>query len=266
MHARERRQLRMFIRRDTYGRYVSVLVYLPRDRYNTNVRERFSADPQGRASAATRVEFTRPGDRVHDRQRPLRRAPAQGRGRSPTSTPPTSSAGSPRPRARGATTSPTAVIDRVRRGARRRAGPAVRRRRSPRPTRRTSSPRDRRGRPRPARGDARQGDEGIDLSLYEQMDAGRGEAPAQGVPDRPAALAVARCCRCCPRWASRSSTSGPTSSTGWTARRTSTSSGCATASTAARDWRASCSRTRCARSGTATTRSTASTRWCSAPG
>ncbi|MBZ5740127.1 NAD-glutamate dehydrogenase [Nocardioides mangrovi] len=42
MHARERRQLRLFIRRDTYGRYVSVLVYLPRDRYNTNVRERFS--------------------------------------------------------------------------------------------------------------------------------------------------------------------------------------------------------------------------------
>src|SRR6476661_4009197 len=42
MHARERRQVRMFIRRDTYGRYVSVLVYLPRDRYNTNVREKFS--------------------------------------------------------------------------------------------------------------------------------------------------------------------------------------------------------------------------------
>jgi glutamate dehydrogenase len=42
MHARERRQVRMFIRRDTYGRYVSVLVYLPRDRYNTTVRERFS--------------------------------------------------------------------------------------------------------------------------------------------------------------------------------------------------------------------------------
>lgn len=41
MHARERRQLRVFIRRDTYGRYVSVLVYLPRDRYNTTVRERF---------------------------------------------------------------------------------------------------------------------------------------------------------------------------------------------------------------------------------
>ncbi|MFC5495507.1 NAD-glutamate dehydrogenase [Nocardioides caricicola] len=42
MHARERRRLRLFTRRDTYGRYVSVLVYLPRDRYNTAVRERFS--------------------------------------------------------------------------------------------------------------------------------------------------------------------------------------------------------------------------------
>ncbi|RYB95105.1 NAD-glutamate dehydrogenase [Nocardioides oleivorans] len=43
MFARERRQLRAFVRRDTYGRYVSVLVYLPRDRYSTSVRERFSA-------------------------------------------------------------------------------------------------------------------------------------------------------------------------------------------------------------------------------
>jgi glutamate dehydrogenase len=41
MSARERRAVRMFIRRDTYGRYVSVLVYLPRDRYNTGVREKF---------------------------------------------------------------------------------------------------------------------------------------------------------------------------------------------------------------------------------
>ncbi len=42
METRGRRQLRTFVRRDTYGRYVSVLVFLPRDRYNTNVRERFS--------------------------------------------------------------------------------------------------------------------------------------------------------------------------------------------------------------------------------
>ena len=37
-----RRQLRVFVRRETYGRYVSVLCYLPRERYNTAVRERFS--------------------------------------------------------------------------------------------------------------------------------------------------------------------------------------------------------------------------------
>ena len=37
-----RRRLRVFVRRETYGRYISVLCYLPRDRYNTGVRERFS--------------------------------------------------------------------------------------------------------------------------------------------------------------------------------------------------------------------------------
>ncbi|MDT9591977.1 NAD-glutamate dehydrogenase [Nocardioides zeae] len=43
-YARERRrQLRLFVRRDTYGRYLSVLVYLPHDRYSTAVRERFTA-------------------------------------------------------------------------------------------------------------------------------------------------------------------------------------------------------------------------------
>jgi len=36
--ARERRQTRLFVRRDAYGRYVSCLVYLPRDRYTTPVR------------------------------------------------------------------------------------------------------------------------------------------------------------------------------------------------------------------------------------
>jgi len=41
MQARERRAVRLFIRRDTYGRYLSVLIYLPRDRYNTSVRQKF---------------------------------------------------------------------------------------------------------------------------------------------------------------------------------------------------------------------------------
>ena len=57
MHARERRALRMFVRRDTYGRYVSVLVYLPRDRYNTAVRQKF-ADLLQTHLRADSVEFT----------------------------------------------------------------------------------------------------------------------------------------------------------------------------------------------------------------
>ena len=37
------RQTRLFVRHDDYGRYVSCLVYLPRDRYNTSVRNRIDA-------------------------------------------------------------------------------------------------------------------------------------------------------------------------------------------------------------------------------
>jgi glutamate dehydrogenase len=38
LHMQERRQTRLFLRRDRYGRFVSCLVYLPRDRYTTTVR------------------------------------------------------------------------------------------------------------------------------------------------------------------------------------------------------------------------------------
>ncbi len=40
LHLRERRQLRFFSRLDEYGRYLSCLLYLPRDRYTTQVREK----------------------------------------------------------------------------------------------------------------------------------------------------------------------------------------------------------------------------------
>jgi glutamate dehydrogenase len=40
LRLRERRQTRLFLRRDSYGRYMSCLVYLPRDRYTTPVRLR----------------------------------------------------------------------------------------------------------------------------------------------------------------------------------------------------------------------------------
>jgi glutamate dehydrogenase len=57
MFARERRQPRLFARRDTYRRYVSVLIYLPHDRYNTTVRERFAEILKDRLNGAS-VEFT----------------------------------------------------------------------------------------------------------------------------------------------------------------------------------------------------------------
>ena len=38
LHLQERRQTRLFLRKDVYGRFMSCLVYLPRDRYTTDVR------------------------------------------------------------------------------------------------------------------------------------------------------------------------------------------------------------------------------------
>ena len=40
LHLQERRRLRLFLRRDDYGRFMSCLVYLPRDRYTTQMRLR----------------------------------------------------------------------------------------------------------------------------------------------------------------------------------------------------------------------------------
>ncbi|MUN36652.1 NAD-glutamate dehydrogenase [Actinomadura litoris] len=40
LRLRERRQLKLFLRKDLYGRYMSCMVYLPRDRYTTQVRLR----------------------------------------------------------------------------------------------------------------------------------------------------------------------------------------------------------------------------------
>jgi glutamate dehydrogenase len=43
LHLQERRRTRLFLRRDDYGRYMSCLVYLPRDRYTTQVRLRMES-------------------------------------------------------------------------------------------------------------------------------------------------------------------------------------------------------------------------------
>ncbi len=57
MQSRERRQVRLFVRRDQYSRFLSCLVYLPRDRYNTGVRERIAAILKERLGGET-VEYT----------------------------------------------------------------------------------------------------------------------------------------------------------------------------------------------------------------
>ena len=248
MHARERRQLRLFIRRDTYGRYVSVLVYLPRDRYNTTVRERFSEILQ--ETARRRLgRVHRAGDRVDDRARALRGAPAA-RARPIHEV---DTADLERRLAEASRSWRDDFVDRgarrVRRGGRRRGWPGATSTRSRRPTRRTS----RRGSRRSTSAGSRRSRSATTAPASTCRSTRTSTPAAARRGSRSSGSArrcrCPRCCRCCRRWASRSSTSGPTSSTGWTGRRTSTSSGCATAA-ACPTTPASCSRTRSARSGT----------------
>jgi glutamate dehydrogenase len=56
LHLQERQRVRLFVRRDAYGRFFSCLVFVPRDRYNTNIRRRMQNILQ-RAFNCTNVEF-----------------------------------------------------------------------------------------------------------------------------------------------------------------------------------------------------------------
>jgi glutamate dehydrogenase len=56
-HLKERRQVRMFVRREPYGRYLSCLVYLPRDRYTTAVRKRMEDVLMARLGGAS-IDYT----------------------------------------------------------------------------------------------------------------------------------------------------------------------------------------------------------------
>ena len=47
LHLGERRRVRLFVRRDVFGRFFSCLVYLPRDRFNTENRRKDRGDPPG---------------------------------------------------------------------------------------------------------------------------------------------------------------------------------------------------------------------------
>jgi glutamate dehydrogenase len=56
LHLQERQRVRLFVRRDTYGRFFSCLVFVPRDRYNTVIRERMQ-DILLRAFDGANVEY-----------------------------------------------------------------------------------------------------------------------------------------------------------------------------------------------------------------
>ena len=57
LHLGERQRVRLFVRRDAYGRFVSCLVYLPRERFNTTNRWRINEILQ-EAFSGTNVDFT----------------------------------------------------------------------------------------------------------------------------------------------------------------------------------------------------------------
>ena len=57
LHLQERQTLRLFLRRDAFARFVSCLVYVPRERYNTAMRERMQRHPAARRWAAREIEF-----------------------------------------------------------------------------------------------------------------------------------------------------------------------------------------------------------------
>jgi glutamate dehydrogenase len=57
LHLGERQRVRLFVRRDVFGRFVSCLVYLPRDRFNTENRRRIQEILEG-AFEVTNVDYT----------------------------------------------------------------------------------------------------------------------------------------------------------------------------------------------------------------
>ena len=104
LHLQERQRTRLFVRRDTYGRFFSCLVFVPRDHYNTVIRERMQ-DILHRAFNGENTEFNvRLSESVLAR---LTSSSTPGLARSRTTTwRPSRSASSRRP-ARGRTTSTT---------------------------------------------------------------------------------------------------------------------------------------------------------------
>lgn len=58
LHIQERRQVRVFVRRDPFGRYFSVLTFVPRDTYNTRIRLKMTAILSDIFESKGEIEFT----------------------------------------------------------------------------------------------------------------------------------------------------------------------------------------------------------------
>ena len=250
---------RLFVRRDTYGRYLSCLVYLLRDRYTTQVRERIASILKTQLHGESLEYTARVSESMLARLHFVVRPPKGELIGSSTTT--TSSAGSPRRPAPGATTSSRPS---TRSTARRRArdAPGLLRR-VPGGLQGGLPAPHRRGGPRPAGGHRGRGGRRPVVLPADGLRPARGAA--QGVPGRPAALAQ--------RGAAGAELDGGRGRRRAALRagrprrgsRGSTTSACATTARCP-PAAASCSRTRSPPCGTTTTRSTASTRSSSRPG
>ena len=58
LHIQERRQVRAFVRRDPFGRYFSVLTFVPRDTYNTRIRLKMTEILSETFDSKGEIEFT----------------------------------------------------------------------------------------------------------------------------------------------------------------------------------------------------------------
>jgi glutamate dehydrogenase len=79
LRLQERQRTRVFLRRDPFGRFTSVLVFVPRDRYNTELRTRIGQE-LSRALDGQSIEFTpmltdNPLARIHYMVRARQQAP-----------------------------------------------------------------------------------------------------------------------------------------------------------------------------------------------
>ena len=57
LHMQERRQVRAFVRRDPFGRYFSIITYVPRDTYNTKIRKKMTKVLANTFGSNAEIEF-----------------------------------------------------------------------------------------------------------------------------------------------------------------------------------------------------------------